>query len=314
MSKLKVSLVISVYNEAEGIRSFWADLKENLDREETFDFEIIWVNDGSIDESKEKIIELSKEDRSQNRKHRLIEFSRNYGHEAAMIAGIDQAQGDAVICMDSDGQHPPQSIKEMVSAYQNGHDIILMNRLHREDNGRLKRMFSKSFYKLINKMTTFQFHENSTDFFLISREICDILRREYRERNRFIRGYIQSVGFSKKVLDFVAPAREYGVSNYSYMSLMKLAMNAIFSFSNRPLYLSIVVSISFVLFTLVFGLYSLFVYIFGDTPPSGYTSIILFLAISFSILFVIITILSVYFGKTIEEMRHRPIYIIKRLK
>ena len=202
----------------------------------------------------------------------------------------------------------------MVQEYQAGADIVLMERSSREDNGPIKRLFSKWFYKVINALSTFKFHPNSTDFFLLSRPVADILKENFRERNRFIRGFIQNLGFDKRILEFEAPAREHGESSYSYYALIKLAFNAIFSFSNKPLRLIILVAVLFVLFTILVGGYSLYMYISGDSPPSGYTTIILFLSASFSILFVLLTIFFLYFEKSIQETRQRPIYLIKKKK
>ncbi|HFC00216.1 MAG TPA: glycosyltransferase [Phaeodactylibacter sp.] len=311
MSK-KISIIISLYNEEQGILNFWKNLKKTLDDRIDIDFELLWVNDGSTDQTQNLINQISAEKNDKNIKHLSIEFSKNFGHEAAMIAGIDYATGEAMICMDSDGQHPPSAIHEMIAAYQKGNDIVLMERMQREDNGRLKRFFSSFFYKIINALSAIKFQNNSTDFFLISRQVADILRSNYREQNRFIRGFIQSIGFDTAVLPFYAAAREFGESNYSYFGLLRLAFDAIFAFSSKPLRISMFFSVLFILFTIVFSGYSLYMYIYGETPPSGYTTIVLFLSVSFSLLFLTITVLSLYFEKALQEMRQRPLYIVKR--
>ncbi len=310
--KQTISIVISLYNEEEGIRHFWKVLQNALVDIPHIDFELIWVNDGSLDKTQSLIDEIQSSNRSTNIRNISIEFSRNYGHEAAMIAGIDSAKSDAIICMDSDLQHPPEKIPDMIKAFESGTDIVLTNRLSRNDNGFFKKLLTSLFYKVINLLSENPLHENATDFFLISKQISEILQSDYRERNRFIRGFIQTIGFNKTMLEFEAPDRAFGRSNYTYKHLFKLALNAIFSFSNKPLRLSILASAVSILFTLTLGGYSLFMYLFGDSPPSGYTTIIIFLSLSFTVLFVLITILSIYFEKTISEARQRPIYIIKR--
>jgi len=306
-----ISIVISSYNEEAGILNFWKKLQSILGNIPDTNFEVIWVNDGSSDKTQNRIKRIKSENSTVNIKNVSIEFSKNFGHEAAMIAGIDTATGDAVLCMDSDLQHPPEKIPEMINVFNSGADIVLMERNRRADNCLLKNFLSSLFYKVINLLSAYKFHENSTDFFLISKRIIKIMKLNFRERNRFLRGFIQSIGFKKNIIKFDAPARIYGKSSYSYMCLFKLAFNAIFSFSNIPLRLSILVSIIFTFFTLVLGIYSLYMYFFGDKPPSGYTTIIIFLSASFSVLFVLVTILSLYFEKSIEETRQRPIYIIK---
>lgn len=308
-----ISIVISLYNEEEGVLNFWASLRPELLKMADVNFEIIWVNDGSTDQTQSRVEMLTASNADQTITHCSIEFSKNFGHESAMIAGIDHAKGNAVICMDGDGQHPPAEIENMLRAFQTGSDFVLMECIQREDNGLVKKLLSASFYKLINRLSTIKFRNNATDFFLISRQVADTLRTNYREQNRFIRGFIQSIGFSSVVLPFCAPSRLYGKSNYSLLSLFRHAFNAIFAFSNKPLRISMFFSVVFIVFTVLFGFYTYFMFLYGDKPPSGYTSIIFLLLISFSLLFVTITILSLYFEKVIQEMRQRPIYIIKAI-
>jgi polyisoprenyl-phosphate glycosyltransferase len=314
MSSKTISLVLSLYNEEAGAKAFWDDLKQSLSTLPEWKFEILWVNDGSTDGTQHVIHQILQEPPTANITHRPIEFSRNFGHEAAIIAGIDHASGDAVICMDSDGQHPPTAIASMLKAYENGSDIVLMERLRRNDNGIVKNLFSNLFYRCINLLSAIRFEHNATDFFLVSAEVADVLRHHFRERNRFIRGFIQSIGFRTTKLPFEAPARMFGTTNYSFGKLFKLALNAIFTFSSVPLRISIFFSIVFILFTILLGGYSLYMYLFGTAPPSGYTTIVLFLSFSFSLLFFTLAILSAYFEKMIQETRSRPVYIIKKNK
>ncbi|GAA4108401.1 glycosyltransferase family 2 protein [Aquimarina addita] len=307
-----VSIVVSLFNEIEGVHHFWNSLKEVLNKEKHVHFELIWVNDGSTDGTQEVIDQIRKESVFDNVDMVSIEFSKNFGHESAMIAGIDHASGNAIICIDSDGQHPPEEIPKMITLYNEGNDIVLMQRLLREDNSFLKQKFSAFFYRMINALSAIKFEENSTDFFLISKQIKGILKSNFRDQSRFIRGFIQSVGFSKKIITFTAPARLYGESHYSYLSLLKLSINAIFSFSNKPLRISIFLSILFVLFTTGMIGYTTYTYLYGSEAPSGYNTIIIFMSASFSILFITLSILSLYFEKIIQEIRKRPIYIIKQ--
>ena len=202
----------------------------------------------------------------------------------------------------------------MIRAFEDGNDIVLMERVSRDDNGFIKNMMSSAFYRCINVLSAIRFENNATDFFLISSEVAGVLKSNYRERNRFIRGFIQSVGFKSTKLPFEAPARQFGTSNYSLLKLIKLAVNAIFTFSSVPLRISIFFSIAFILLTTLLGGYSLYMYLYGTAPPSGYTTIVLFLSFSFSLLFFTLAILSAYFEKMIQETRSRPVYIIKKRK
>jgi dolichol-phosphate mannosyltransferase len=215
-----------------------------------------------------------------------------------MLAGIDHASGDAIICMDSDGQHPPKELKNIINAFEDKHEIVLMERTMNHGSNNVNKYLSKRFYKLINKLSDIQFQENSTDFFLISKRVAIIFQEYFREQNRFIRGFVQSVGFDTSVLKFEASSRISGESKYSYKALIKLAINAIFSFSNKPLRLSILISMLFILFTVILSAFSLYQYFFGNKPPSGYTTIIIFMSVGFSL----------------QETRKRPLYIIKSIQ
>ncbi len=309
-----ISIVISLYNEEDAVFGSWLGLKNELTKLKGLCFELIWVNDGSNDQTQQIIDEKVIKNTTHNIDHCTIEFSKNFGHEAAMIAGIDHAKGKAIICMDADGQHPPSELPKMIASFLSGTDYVLMERTRREDNGFLKELCSALFYKTINKLSSVKFRHSASDFFLVSRQVAENLKSHYREQNRFIRGYIQSIGFCCEVFPFEAPGRVNGKSHYSYVQLMKLALGTIFAFSNKPLRISILFSVLFIVFTLLFGAYTLYMFVYGNSPPSGYTSIILLLTFSFSMLFLTITILSLYFEKAIQEMRHRPIYIIKRIK
>lgn len=304
----KISYVISVFNEEDVLRLFWEELSEQIQRFVQYDFEVVWVNDGSSDSSQRLIEEFLE---SKICASQVVEFSRNFGHEAAMIAGVDHATGDAIICMDSDLQHPPSATLDMIQEFESGTEIITMVRTARDDGGMMKRGMSKWFYKLLNQLSDFTFDENASDYFLISARVADILRNNFRERNRFLRGYIQIIGFQKKTLEYHARKRPAGVSKYTYSNLFNLANVAIFSFSRKPLYLAMVMAVLFILIAAVLTIYTIGVFIWGEEPPAGYTTTIAFLSVSFAILFFILAVQSLYLGRGMEEIKERPLYIVK---
>ncbi|MCB9197656.1 MAG: glycosyltransferase family 2 protein [Flavobacteriales bacterium] len=307
----KISIIVSSFNEEKGLLDFGRSLIEQLKLLAAIDFEVIWVNDGSSDQTGLKISEIGRQYSATNISHTRIDFSKNFGHEAAMIAGIDNANGDAIICMDADGQHPADQIPKMVDLFNEGKDYVLMYRTQREDNGLIKRTLSSLFYKMINWLSEIPFQKNSSDFFLISKDIADILRTSYREKNRFIRGFIQSLGFTSGTIEFSSPKRTAGESKYSYKKLFKLAISAIFTFSFKPLRLSTYFAFLFIILTVCLSIYSVYQYIYGNTPPSGYTTIVLFISFSFTLLFSILSVQLLYFEKLIEEIRQSQLYIIK---
>lgn len=312
-NKTSVSIVVSVFNEEAGLSDFWLNIKSTIKSDlSDYDCQVLFVNDGSSDKSQEIIKDFINENNDYFRV-KLIEFSTNFGHEAAMIAGIDNSEDDIVICMDADLQHPPSMIKQMLEKYKEGFEIVLMNRTKRHDNNFLSASMSKLFYIIIDFLSDTNFEKNASDFFMISKNVSNVLKNEYRERNRFLRGYIQILGYNLCTVEFEAPAKNAGTSNYNFKSLFRLAFTAIFAFSNKPLIISLVFSLLFFLFSFGKIIFSLIAYFFGNTSPSGYTTLILFQSIGFTILCLLISILSIYFGKSLSELRDRLIYLTKNI-
>ena len=241
---MKVSLVVSVFNEEDVLPLFWQSVQEVVRTWEGMEVEMMWVNDGSHDESQTFIRSLLDAPSPERISHQVLEFSRNFGHEAAMIAGIDHATGDAVVCLDSDLQHPPAALPDMVKAFAEGFDIVMMTRASRADKKHTQRA-SSWFYRLLNTLSDFHFEENASDFFLISARVAEILRTNFRERNRFLRGYVQTLGFDKTSLTYDAGARAAGESKYKWAGLFNLANIAIFSFSRKPLYAAMAMAVTF---------------------------------------------------------------------
>ena len=230
MERKKISVVVSVYNEELSLNQFYKTTVSVLDKC-VWDYELIFVNDGSQDGS----IELLKGFAKENAKVKVVDFSRNFGHEAAMIAGIDHAQGDGVVCMDADLQHPPACIPDIIAKFEDGYEVISMIRTKNADAGIIKRITSGAFYKVLNLMSPVKFENNSSDFFAISKNVAGVLRKDYREKIRYLRGYVQSVGFRKTTLEFEAQKREAGESKYSIRKLLHFSINALCSFSDLPL-------------------------------------------------------------------------------
>lgn len=302
-----LTIVVSVYNEELSLLKFHKELSNEINKND-FTTEILYVNDGSFDSSAKILENISSSEKSV----KIISFSRNYGHEAAMIAGIDNAVGTYIICLDADLQHPPSLISKMVAKAKEGADLVLMKRQTRKDGNIFLRLFSKLFYKLINSISPFNFENNASDFFLISNKISNVLRNDFRERIRFLRGYIQLVGFKKHNIFYDAPERFDGKSKYDFRSLVSLSTKAITSFSKLPLKLGISIGLIGLVLSLLIGGYSLLMHFFDDTP-SGYTSIIVTIALMSSIQFILIGFIGIYVGYLFDEIKRRPIYIIDNI-
>ncbi|MEG0214643.1 MAG: glycosyltransferase family 2 protein [Hungatella sp.] len=298
----KLSVVVSVYNEEAALKQFYAETKKVLDQI-SWDYELLFINDGSGDGSLQILYELTEADP----RVALVNFSRNFGHEAAMIAGIDFATGDAIVCMDADLQHPPECIPEILKKLEEGYEVISMVRTKNTSAGWFKNLASSAFYHLINRLSDVKFESNVSDFFAISSSVALVLRDNYREKVRFLRGYVQSVGFRKTTLEYEARARVAGESKYSIKKLFVFSVNTILCFSNLPLRLGIFAGIFAALLGVIVMIYTLCT---RGGAPSGYATIVVLICFMFAILFLLIGIIGEYIAILFSELKDRPIYIV----
>lgn len=299
-----LSLVISVYNEEEALIPFYDQLSNVLAEIEK-EVEVIFVNDGSRDKSFEILKSLAEKDN----RLLIINFSRNFGHEAAMIAGIDYCKGKNIVCLDADLQHPPHYIMDMLQKMEEGNDIVNMVRTDREDGGLIKKLTSNLFYWVTNKMLKANLEPNASDFFMISSRVADQLRNNYRERARFLRGFIQIIGFNRTSIEFKAPKRVAGESKYSLFKLISLSLQAVSTLSKVPLKIALWFGSLFAIFSIIIAIYSLIMWIV-DTPVSGYTTLVILICAMFSINFIILGIIGEYIGFLFDEAKKRPIYVV----
>lgn len=310
MQKPLYSIIVSVYNEEAVLPLFHQELSAVMDSlSDTADFELLFVNDGSRDNSRQVLHQLMEKDP----RVRVIHFSRNFGHEAAMLAGLDHCRGEAAICMDSDLQHPPTLLPQMFEMNRQGKDVITMMRTDRADGGASKHLSSKLFYRIINRMSDAQLQPNASDFFLVSRKVIDVLKTDYRERTRFLRGIIQNIGFEKDSINYEAPSRAAGKSKYSMWKLLKFSFTAIASFSKTPLKIGIYTGLIFVLLSIILIIYSIVMWII-DTPVSGYTTLVIFLSAFAGIQLFVTGAIGYYIGFIFDEVKQRPLYIIQSIK
>ena len=301
----KISVVISVYNEELSLRKFYETTVPILEQCQ-WDYELIFVNDGSTDDSISYLSDFAAE----NRKVKVVDFSRNFGHEAAMIAGIDHAEGDGIICMDADLQHPPESIPDIIHKFEEGYEVISMIRTKNADAGFLKKITSGVFYKVLNMISPVKFENNSSDFFAMAKCVAEVLRKDYREKIRYLRGYVQSVGFRKTTLTFEAGKREAGESKYSIRKLLHFSVNALCSFSDLPLKLGVYSGCFVALLGFVIMIFTVIDKIVRGTP-AGYATILVVLCFMFAITLVVIGIIGEYISILFAEVKGRPIYIVR---
>lgn len=305
MENKKLSVVVSVYNEAEALPKMYDRLSRIL-TESGWDYEILLVNDGSTDLSRAIIYNIIKLDN----KAKAIHFSRNFGHEAAMIAGIDYAGGTAIVCMDADMQHPPECLPDMLKAFDEGYDVINMVRTANKSAGLLKNITSSAFYGFINMVSDVKLKKNASDFFGISKRVAEVLRSSYREKIRFLRGFVQSVGFQTKDIEYEAGVRVAGESKYSIKKLFRFSLDTIMYFSDMPLRLGLYAGGFSALIGIIVAIYTIVTWARVGTP-SGYATMVVLICFMFTIMFFLIGIIGQYIGILFTEMKDRPIYIVE---
>lgn len=303
----KVSVVVSCYNEAAGLEDFCRQTGQALE-DSGWDWELLFVNDGSTDDTLPLLRRLAEGER----RMRIVSLSRNFGHEAAMTAGVDYARGDAVICMDADLQHPPACLPEMLERLEQGYDVVTMVRTDNPDTGIAHRLADRCFYRLLNALSPVRLQENASDFFGLSRRAAQVLRREYRERVRYLRGYVQSMGFRCCTLTFRAGQRAAGRSHYSLARLIHFSITTLCGFSDVPLKLGIYAGFAAGGMGAILMVYSIVMRICFD-QPSGYTTIVVALCFLFALTLTVIGIIGEYISVLMQEIKGRPIYLVEEL-
>ena len=296
-----------MYNEEKALREFYKETNKILEqiKKSGWEHELIFVNDGSSDNSLSILEELAKEDHDV----KLISFSRNFGHEAAMIAGIDHSTGDGIICMDADLQHPPECIPQIREKFSAGYEFINMVRTKNKSAGLVKNITSSGFYWLINHISDVHFEPNASDFFAISSHVAQVLKDNYREKVRFLRGYVQNVGFKKTNIEYEARARVAGESKYSIKKLFIFSINTILCFSNMPLKLGIYAGVFSAALGVLVMVYTLCT---RQGAPSGYATIVVLLCFMFAMMFLLIGIIGEYIAILFTELKDRPVYIVEK--
>ena len=302
-----VSIVTPFYNEGEGVKHFYQVMGETMEKLPDFDFEIVCIDDGSRDNTLEQLIAISKTDPRVT----VLEFSRNFGKEPAMTAGIDAATGDCVIPIDADLQDPPGLISEMLKKWQEGAEVVLAKRVDRSSDSYAKRTSALMFYRLHNALSHLQIPENVGDYRLMDRVVVDALK-QLPERQRFMKGLFAWVGFKTDIVEYSREARLTGESKFSGWKLWNFAIEGITSFSLAPLKIWIYIGSFGALFAFIYASFIVIrTLIFGIDLP-GYASLLVVTLFFASLQLISLGVIGEYIGRIYFESKQRPLYLIRK--
>ncbi len=303
--KKKISIVVPVYNEEKNILPLIASI-DKIMMQLPYIYEIVFIDDGSNDNTTKIIQEIA----GNNKYIFYISFSRNFGKQSAIKAGVDYCKGDAVVFLDGDMQHPPHLINEMVQKWEEGYDIIYAKRLQNKTAAWWKRIVGGIFYTSIKKISDVPLEKGITDFSLINIRVASIIS-QLNERDLFFVGLIKWLGFKQYAIPFDAHKRLTGESKFKFKQLLQLALRGVTSFSTKPLYLAIYLGFFFSGISILYLPYALYSYIAGYAI-SGWTSIIMTIAFLGGLQLLILGVLGVYIGKILMQVKRRPNYIVDK--
>jgi len=298
-----VSVIVPCYNESKALRLFFKELKKHLPKK--YSYEIIFVNDGSNDDTLEIIKSISSE---QSFAH-YISFSRNFGHQNALKAGFDLSSGDCAICLDSDLQHPPEIIPKLLKKWEQGFESVVTKRIDHDSISFFKKSTSKLFYRLTNHLSDIKLEEGIADFRLLDRKVIDALK-ELSENQIFLRAVIQWLGFKQIVVEYKAAERVAGESKYTIRKMFSFALSGITAFSIKPLRFSIYLGSLIASFAFLYGFYALYINIFTSQAIPGWTSIVMSILFIGGLNLLMLGIIGEYLGKLFIQNKSRPNYII----
>jgi len=304
----KISIVIPAYNEEEVLNKLIERLAILINNTPKYEFEVIFVNDGSQD----KTLEILEEIAQKEKRLKILSFSRNFGHQAAVTAGIKYVTGDAVVIIDADLQDPPELIPQMIELWKQGNEVIYGKRKKRKGESAFKLLSAKMFYKTLNALSDVEIPKDTGDFRLVDRKVIDVIN-QMPEHNKFLRGLFSWVGFKQYAFEYERQERKAGKTKYPFKKMKKLASDGIISFSTKPLkmlggigILSIIISIGILIYSLISYALKL-----NNLAP-GWTSIMVTVTFLGGIQLLSVWIMSEYIARIYDETKQRPEYIIDK--
>ena len=301
----KISIIVPAYNEEESLPYLFERLNSLMDSIPQYEFEILFVNDGS----KDKTIELIKEYRVKDSRYCYVDFSRNFGKEIAMMAGLDYATGDCVIFIDADLQDPPELIPELIKYWEEGYDDVYARRRSRDGETFLKKFTSKMYYKILQKMTNVEIQRDTGDFRLLDRRCVNALKK-LRESQRNTKSMFSWIGYKKKEVLYDRDARIAGKTKWNYMKLIDLAIDGITSFTTSPLRIATWVAIPTFMMLFVYFVYVIAKCIITGVVMQAFQAIIILILFFSGVQILLFGIVGEYLGRIFNETKHRPLYLV----
>lgn len=298
------SIVVPVYNEELVIKESYKRLKEVMDTCEE-NYEIIFINDGS----KDKTVEIIEDICSKDENIKLLNFSRNFGHQVAVTAGMDYASGEAIVIIDADLQDPPEVIIRMIEKWKAGYDVVYGKRLKRKGETFFKKFTAKTYYRILRRLSTIEIPVDTGDFRLIDRKVCDVLK-SMPEKNRYVRGLVSWVGFKQIAVEYERDERFAGETKYPLKKMIKLSADGITSFSHKPLKVSIYFGATMSFLSFITILLVIFEKLFTNYTVPGWASIMSMGLFFNGVTLTMLGILGEYIGRIYDEVKGRPQYII----
>ena len=300
-----ISVIIPVYNEADNIPVLYQDLTDVFKRNDISEYELIFVDDGSGDDTFLTIRNLHRDD------HKVygICLSRNFGHQAAIYAGMESARGDLVITMDGDMQHPPELIPRMIEMHGKGYDIVNTKRIYPPGTGILKKASSGIFYRLLNAISDVRIEASSSDFRLMNRKAADAFLK-LSESNRFTRGLVSWMGFSQIFIEYTANPRYEGKSKYTSGKMFRLGLDGITSLTGKPLRISLLFGSLVFLLGIIYAVFAIVRHFTGHTV-TGWTSLLVSVLIIGGVQLLSIGLIGLYLSNIFDESKRRPVYFVR---
>jgi len=305
ISQPVVSVVVPIYNEEKTIPELYNRLK-NAVTKISQDYELVFVNDGSSDNSLLELLKLSQNDNNVV----FINFSRNFGHQIAVTAGLDHCKGKAVVIIDGDLQDPPELIPELYAKYKEGYEVVYARRSQREGESWFKKFSAKMFYRILQKSTSINIPVDTGDYRLIDRKIVDLLK-QMPEHNKFLRGQIAWLGFRQTQVLFNRDKRKYGTTGYPLSKMLRFALDGITGFSEKPLQMVTKLGFFFSIISVVIILYAFYSHFVLHRTIAGWTSLILSSMLFGGVQLISIGIIGEYVSRINNNVRNRPLYVIE---